>query len=697
MDNKENTQDLEISKILDEFHDLPAQTGDLPTVDAAELDGQLAEEIKQVEHLLEKLPEIPEVKVEAHSVDSLLPESEEPLPFIPGDTIRIDDLSKEIRKDAAHTEVTTDATVRINVSEAEAAAAREASSQPTAQEAPQPPPPIQFKPRSRLQELKKKLVSGPEKRYYELTETGVGRLQLAILVCVVLVGLCAAVTTLFYLDKIPENRLRFVIFSQVLAMLVSALMGSHLILDTLGELFRGKFTANTLLVLTFAACCVDAVFCLKDLRVPCCAAFSLEMTMALWARYQKRTTEMSQMDTMRKANRLNSLVREPDFYEGKAGILRGEGQVEDFMDTYATPSAPERFQSFYAFLSLVASVTIAVLAGLKHGDTMAVQILSTCLLVSFPASFFVSITRPTAVLERRLHMVGTVLCGWRGVKKLCGKAAFPVRDEDLFPAGSTKLNGVKFYGDRNPDEVISCTTSLICAAGGGLVPVFRQLLASRNGLEHAVENFRNYPRGGIGGEVCGEPVLLGSQDFLQDMGVEIPEGTMVNQAVYAAIDGQLCAVFAISYAKMRSAAAGMVTLCSHRKLTPVLVGGDFMLTDSLLRGKFNIRTRRVAFPPQEVRRELASFEPDPESPVLALTTREDLVSAAYAVSGARALRTACKLGIWLHLLGGALGILIMLVLGYLGSTELLTPTHVLLYQLVWLVPGLLVTEWTRTV
>ena len=41
--------------------------------------------------------------------------------------------------------------------------------------------------------------------------------------------------------------------------------------------------------------------------------------------------------------------------------------------------------------------------------------------------------------------------------------------------------------------------------------------------------------------------------------------------------------------------------------------------------------------------------------------------------------------------------LIMLALAYLGSTELLTPTHVLLYQLVWLVPGMLITEWTRTV
>ena len=39
----------------------------------------------------------------------------------------------------------------------------------------------------------------------------------------------------------------------------------------------------------------------------------------------------------------------------------------------------------------------------------------------------------------------------------------------------------------------------------------------------------------------------------------------------------------------------------------------------------------------------------------------------------------------------------MLVLAYLGSTELLTPTNVLLYQLVWMVPGFLITEWTRAV
>ena len=83
--------------------------------------------------------------------------------------------------------------------------------------------------------------------------------------------------------------------------------------------------------------------------------------------------------------------------------------------------------------------------------------------------------------------------------------------------------------------------------------------------------------------------------------------------------------------------------------------------------------------------------------ILALTTRDELISSAYAVTGARALRQSTKLGVAIHLLGGILGLVIMLALGYLGSTELLTPTNVLLYQLLWAVPGLLVTEWTRVV
>ena len=110
------------------------------------------------------------------------------------------------------------------------------------------------------------------------------------------------------------------------------------------------------------------------------------------------------------------------------------------------------------------------------------------------------------------------------------------------------------------------------------------------------------------------------------MGVKIPEGTMVNQAVYVSIDGQLSAVFAISYAKMRSASAGLVSLCGTRKLTTVLTGGDFMLTEGLIHGKFGVNTKRLRFPDPDVRAQLSSRRVTAEDQTLALTTRDDLLS-----------------------------------------------------------------------
>ena len=558
-------------------------------------------------------------------------------------------------------------------------------------------PPIVYDPRARIRELKRKLVAGPEKRYYDLMEIGVGKLQLAILVNLLIVGLCVAATSMFVGGMIPENRMRLLIFSQVLAMGISTLLASFNIIDGVADLFKLRFSLNTMLFFTFVACVVDAVYCLQELRVPCCAAFCLEVTFALWQRYEQRNTEMGQMDTMRKAVKLHSVVKVPDFYNGRPGLIRGQGEVEDFMDNYNKTTGPERVQMIYTFISFLACIGIAAFAYLRSGVSAAVQVLSTSLLVATPASFFVSLTRPMAILERRLHMVGTVLCGWKGVRKLCGKAAFPLNDDDLFPTGATKLNGVKFYGDRNPDQVVAYATALIKAGGGGLEPIFNQLLKSRSGGEYKVENFQRYPSGGIGGEIWGESVLMGTMDFLQDMGVEIPEGTMVNQAVYCAIDGQLGAVFAISYARMKSSAAGMVTLCAQRRLTPVLTSGDFMLTDVFLKTKFGVRTKRMAFPTYDERKELAARKPGEEDQALALTTQDGLSATAYAVTGARALRTACRMGLAVHIFGGILGMLIMLALAYLGAREELNPIRVLLYQAVWMIPGLLITEWTRTV
>ena len=70
---------------------------------------------------------------------------------------------------------------------------------------------------------------------------------------------------------------------------------------------------------------------------------------------------------------------------------------------------------------------------------------------------------------------------------------------------------------------------------------------------------------------------------------------------------------------------------------------------------------------------------------------------AFCVTGARSLRTACNVGTALHMVGGILGMGVVLTLVLLGALNLLTPANMFLYQLVWMIPGFLVTEWTRSI
>lgn len=560
-----------------------------------------------------------------------------------------------------------------------------------------PPQPIIFHPRSRLRELKRKLVAGPERRYYEINEIGFGKLQAAIFLSFLVVVVTAGSTAMYALGMVQESRMKLLVFFQIFAMLMSALLGSYQLLEGLADLFKGRFTLDTMLVFTFLACCADGVLCLRQLRVPCCAAFSLQVTMSLWGAYHRRSTEMAMMDTMRKATNLNGIKATPDYYDGCAGLLRAEGEVEDFMDSYNKPSRPEKVFSWYAFFALLISIGNAAMAIVLHESvSFGIQVLSVSMLAAVPVTSFITLTRPMAVLERRLHKLGTVLCGWKGIVGLSKRSVFPMSHEDLFPVGSCKLNGVKFYGDRDPDQIVAYCTALVSADGGGLVPLFDYLLTSRNGRHYDVENFRGY-NGGIGGEVNGEPVLMGTLNLLKEMGVEIPEGTSVSQAVYAAIDGEFCGVFAVTYAKAKSSVAGLRTMCAYRGLRPILVTEDFMLTESFIRSRFGVNTRHICFPQRDVRAGLAAVEADSEAPSMALITSKGLAPYAFAITGARSVRTASWIGVVIHLLGGILGLAMMAVLAYLGEGSLLTPANLLLYEMVWLIPGLLITEWTRSV
>ena len=692
-----------VEDILQEFSDEPVQEAPAVTDETIRIPGGVSQ-----------APAEPRVTDETIRIPGGVSQPEQ-MPKVTGDTIRMGEITEQVAAamdgDTIRMSPVTSDTVRLNTSDLPKGEVRIA--EPIQEEEPEaftdgwepeyeqpmgsynPPPPIIVHPRSRLRELKRKLVAGPEKRYYELSGKGLGKLQAAIFFSLLVVLVSAAATVLYGLDMVPQSRLRLMVFSQFFGLLVSALLGSFQLIDGMADLFKGRFTMNTLLVFTFIVCCADGVICLQQLRVPCCAAFSLQVTMSLWGAYHKRYTEMGQMDTMRKATHLDGVAACPDYCDGRKGLLRFEGQVEHFMDHYAAPGTPERILDWYALGALVAGIGVGVTAGVLYGVYAGLQAAAVAMLAAAPAVAFISQTRPMAVLERRLHRLGTVLCGWQGVKGLSGKAVVPVEHSDLFPAGTVKMNGVKFFGPRRPDDIVAYCTALVTADGGGLSGLFQQVSDSRNAPHYTAKDLRAYDGGGIGGTVHGELVLVGSLEFLQQMGVEVPEGIRVSQAVCIAIENELCGLFAVTHEKARAAAAGLNTVCNSNHLRPVVAVSDFAMTDTLLRSRFGSHARKVLYPTQEARAELREKQLPEDATAFLLTTKEGFAPIAYGITGARALKTANLAGLIVSMVGGLLGLGMILTLVLLGALDLLSPANMLAYQLVWLIPGWLISGWTR--
>lgn len=639
------------------------------------------------------------------------PEKPEPEPEeVSGDTIRLDQIRKavsEVAEDslehtavfAAVGEAVYEETISAEPEEPEEDV--EPFSEEWEPEYDEPmgdypaPEPIAFHPKARMKELRAKLVAGPEHRYYALTELGLGKLQMSLIINLLVFAISMGFMALYSWGMLPPERIRLLVFVQFLGMLMSALLGCYRLMDGIGEIFRLRFTPNALMVFTFVACCIDSVLCLQELRPSVSVIFGLEMTMAIWAAYDRRSAEIGMMDTLRKAARLDSVVCVADYYRGKPGICTGHGEVEHFMDYYDRPSTPEKVLNWYAFATLLVSLAAGIMGGIRHGFSIGVQLCATSLLVGMPATAFLSATRPLAILEKRLHRLGAVLCGWKGVRAAVHKAAYPLEDKDLFPAGAVRLNGMKFYGEYNTDLVLAYTTAMIKANRGALVSLFSQLLDSRNGFYYTVNDLTTYP-GGIAGEIGEDSVMVGTLEFMRSMGVELAEAKQMDLAVYTAIDGQLAGVFAVNYQKSRSTVAGLRTLCSYPGLTPVVNCEDFMLSASFVQKKYGINPRRMAFPSREERREMALREVGDVDTVIALTTKEGLAPKAFAVTGARVLRSALKVGVAVHMVGGIIGLLAMLALAWVGPRNILTPSTVLAYELIWMIPGLLITEWTRT-
>ena len=549
--------------------------------------------------------------------------------------------------------------------------------------------------RTPFQIMRRKIVEGPERQYYALREKGIAGIQTVMLISFLVALVAIGTTVLYAMGYVPEDRLRLMIFSQLLLLLVSAFLGAFQLVEGLFDLGKPRFTPNTLMFFTFIVCLLDCVFCLKALRVPCTAVFSIQIFMSLWGSAMQRKTDTCRTDTLRSAKMLAGIGQKENYDGERTGFIRCDGDVDDFMDSYGEYSTPEKVQGIYCLIAFLLALVIGGVTVALHNLSLGIQVFAAAMLVAMPATMFISVARPALLLERKLYKLGVVICGWKGAKGLAAKALFPITGKDLFPEGTVRLNGVKFYGEETPAKVIGYAATVAKQENGSLAPLLEELKESYNVDSYEIENYKAYA-GGIGGGVEGTVVLIGTLTMLKAFRVEIPEDIRLTSGIGIALDGKFSCLLAVNYEKQRQIAHGLRVLTSSRRLKPVLVTEDFVLNGAFLQKKFGIHPKKIHRPEPEQREQLRQIKLGEEDTALALCVRPSLPAYGYAISGGRAYCHAVTFGMVIHILGGVLGLAAMLALTLLGRTDLLTPLNILLYQAIWLIPGFLITEWTRT-
>ena len=455
---------------------------------------------------------------------------------------------------------------------------------------------------------------------------------------------------------------------------------------------RGRLGAHTLTVCSVAATLLDNIwYCLvgRDGLLPFSALASCSILACLWGLYDRKKGLAKACETASLSASPYRVTLDSDKWEGRSAFAKESGTAEQFGAQIQSPDGAQRIQQVVVPLVFVAAVLFALIAsaGRLHPERIF-WCLSVALTAGAPLAGMLAYSQPFLRLTKRLS--GTVaLAGWDGVLSMEGDANILLKDDDLFPVGSVKSQGIKTFNGTPLERVTGCTASMIQASGSGLTKLFSDLVHIQGGFFRRVDSMHYHEAGGLVATIRGEQVMIGTAGFMTVMHIPLQQGEYVKEAIFCAINGQLQAIFSLKYEQPRRIRGALQSLI-RAGVKPVLVTRDFNITPAMLHRRFQLPTNKMEYP--EIKRRYELSDPGQEhNPVLgALVRRDGLGPFTEAIIGARRLRMVVRLNNILTILASVVGLVLAFYLTFIGAFLSLSSLNMLLFLLLWLVPNLLI-------
>ncbi len=363
----------------------------------------------------------------------------------------------------------------------------------------------------------------------------------------------------------------------------------------------------------------------------------------------------------------------------------------NFLKISYAPDPSEDLASKLAPITTIASIIIAVMYGvvkLSFADALNAFALITA--VSVPVATLLSVNAPVRKLCKTLLSYGSMLSGYPSVKQFCDSTAIMIDANELFPAESISLEGIKTFEDYGIDESLLCGIAILKEAQNPIANAFDSVVAETEETLPEVESVLYEDEIGLVGWIKSERILVGSRTLMEKYSVEVPNmeyeekyTSQGRQVTYLSRAGRLVAMFVTKYTPDAQLKAEMQR-AETNGISFLIRTTDYNVTNDLVAKLYDLFYRSIKVLPTGLGNVLREAEDTVEETSRSyLITNGKAASLARAVTGCVKIKHNISLSIIIQLIAVIFGLLVASTLSLYAGVQVMGSLEVLIYALFW--------------
>lgn len=363
----------------------------------------------------------------------------------------------------------------------------------------------------------------------------------------------------------------------------------------------------------------------------------------------------------------------------------------NFLKISYAPDPSEDLASKLAPITTIASIIIAVMYGvvkLSFADALNAFALITA--VSVPVATLLSVNAPVRKLCKTLLSYGSMLSGYPSVKQFCDSTAIMIDANELFPAESISLEGIKTFEDYGIDESLLCGIAILKETQNPIANAFDSVVAETEETLPEVESVLYEDEIGLVGWIKSERILVGSRTLMEKYSVEVPNmeyeekyTSQGRQVTYLSRAGRLVAMFVTRYTPDAQLKAEMQR-AETNGISFLIRTTDYNVTNDLVAKLYDLFYRSIKVLPTGLGNVLREAEDTVEETSRSyLITNGKAASLARAVTGCVKIKHNISLSIIIQLIAVIFGLLVASTLSLYAGVQVMGSLEVLIYALFW--------------